>query len=69
MSPLIISDYGAMLAKTGERLVIRGSKPWFRPMSEADPHPGLLPQRTAGAGIFDLSRREARNLVEVSSNS
>jgi hypothetical protein len=30
MNSVIISDYGVMLAKTGERLVIRGPKPGLK---------------------------------------
>jgi hypothetical protein len=33
MNSVIVSDYGVMLAKTGERLVIRGPRPYFEPFS------------------------------------
>jgi hypothetical protein len=36
MNYMIISDYGVMLAKTRERLVIRGAKRRFEPVSDGN---------------------------------
>jgi hypothetical protein len=34
MNSVIISNFGVMLAKTGERLVGRGPRPHFEPFSD-----------------------------------